>query len=88
MYKKLGLGQLKTIRMILLLADRPFRIPRGIVEDVLINGWEFIFSIDMVLEIDSVANPKAQVLLILDQPFLATSNALISCRNYMMKLCF
>jgi len=36
---------------------------------------EFIFSVDFVVEIESVANREAQMPLILDRPFLATSNA-------------
>ena len=35
-----------------------------------------------------MADPKAQIPVILGRPFLATSNALINCRNGVMKLSF
>ena len=42
----------------------------------------------VVLETESVTNPDAQIPVILGQPFLVTSNALINCRNGMLKLSF
>uniref|UniRef100_A0A2N9HUD7 Retrovirus-related Pol polyprotein from transposon TNT 1-94-like beta-barrel domain-containing protein n=1 Tax=Fagus sylvatica TaxID=28930 RepID=A0A2N9HUD7_FAGSY len=64
-YEQLGLGELKPTGIILQLADRSVKTPRGIVEDVCI-----------------------QIPIILGRPFLATSNALINCRNGVMKLSF
>ena len=49
---------------------------------------EFIFSVDFVVEIESVANREAQMPLILDRPFLATSNAFTNYQNGVMKLSF
>jgi len=40
------------------------------------------------METKSVANPDAQITVILGQPFLTTSNALINCMNGMIKLSF
>ncbi|RVW67672.1 hypothetical protein CK203_063511 [Vitis vinifera] len=57
-YKQLGLGELKPTSITLSLADRSVKIPRGIIEDVLV------------------------------QAFLATSNAIINCRNGLMQLTF
>ena len=42
----------------------------------------------IVLDTQPVANPSNQIPVILGRPFLATSNALINCRNGVMKLTF
>ena len=89
MYEKSGLGKLKPTKTILRLADCSTRGPKGLVKDVLINMGEFIFPMDVVvMKTESVANPNAQVPVILGRPFLGTSNALINCRNGMLKLSF
>ena len=36
-YKKIGLGELKPVTVSLQLADRSIKVPRGIVEDVLVK---------------------------------------------------
>ena len=36
-YKELGVGELKPTRVTLELADRSVKVPRGIIEDVLIQ---------------------------------------------------
>ena len=88
-YQDLGLGELKEISITLQLADRSVKIPKGIVEDVLIKVGDFVFPVDfIVLETESVQNLKNQIPIILGRPFLATSNALINCRNRSMKLTF
>ena len=88
-YQALGLGELKKTNMTLQLADRSIKMPKGIVEDVLIKVGDFVFPVDfVVLETQPVSNPKNQIPIILGRPFLATSNALINCRNGSMKLTF
>ena len=47
-YLQLGLGELKPTTMTLQLANRFVKIPRGIVEDVLIKVDAFYFPIDFV----------------------------------------
>ena len=42
----------------------------------------------VVLKTEPVRNLKNQIPIILGRPFLATSNALINCRNGLMKLTF
>ena len=42
----------------------------------------------VILKTKSITNPETQIPIILGQPFLATSNALINCRNGVMKLSF
>ncbi|GFY88672.1 hypothetical protein Acr_06g0006120 [Actinidia rufa] len=58
-YKKLGLGELKTTSVTLQLADR-----------------------------SPVLDPDAQIPVILGRPFLATSDAIIQCRNGRVKFSF
>ena len=66
--------------MILQLANRSVKIPRGIVADVLIKVDAFYFAVDfVVLETKPTLNASTQILVILGRPFLATSNALINC---------
>jgi len=75
--------------MIIQLADRSTRVPRRIVEDVLIRVDEFLYPVDFtVIETEKVSNLASQVFVILGRPFLATVNAHINYRNGMMRLSF
>jgi hypothetical protein len=88
-YEQLGLGELKPTKVVLQLADRSVVILRGIVEDVLIQVDKFYFTVDfIVLDIKPDAPSNIDIPVILGRPFLATSNALINCRNGIMKLTF
>jgi len=88
-YEQLGLGEIKPTRITLQLADRSIKIPRGIVEDVLVQVDKFYFPIDfVVLDTAPIQGSNAPIPVILGRPFLATSNALINCRNGVMKLSF
>ncbi|XP_074323873.1 uncharacterized protein LOC141660789 [Apium graveolens] len=88
-YQALGLGELKKTSVTLQFADCSVKTLTGIVEDVLIKIGDFVFPIDfVVLETEPVKNLKNQIPIILGRPFLATSNALINCRNGLMKLTF
>jgi hypothetical protein len=88
-YKQLDLGELKPTKVVLQLADQSVVIPRGIVEDVLVQVDKFYFPVDfIVLDTKPVAPSSIDVPVILGRPFLATSNALINCRNGIIKLTF
>lgn len=88
-YRQLGLGDLKPTRVTLQLADRSVKVPQGIIEDVIIKVGEFYFPVDfIVLETQPVSSTKGQIPVILGRPFLATSNAIINCRNGSMKMSF
>ena len=88
-YKQLGLGELKPTNITLSLAHRSVKIPKGIVEDVLVKVDKFYYPVDfVVLDTEPVAEGTNQVLIILGRPFLATSNAIINCRNGVMQLTF
>ena len=89
MYKQLGLGELKPTSITLSLADRSIKIPKGTIEDVLIQVDRFYYPVDfVVLDIEPVAVGANHVPSILGRPFLATSNAIINCRNGVMQLTF
>ena len=89
MYKQLGLGELKSTNITLSLADRSVKIPKGIVEDVLVKVDNFYYPVDfVVLDTESMAESTHRVPIILGRPFLATSNAIINCRNGVMQLTF
>jgi len=63
-------------------------VPRGIVEDVLVQVDKFIYHMDfIVLDIQPVEVCNSFPV-ILGHPFLTTSNALINCRNGLIKLSF
>ncbi|KAL6328092.1 hypothetical protein AAG906_033369 [Vitis piasezkii] len=88
-YKQLGLGELKPTAITLSLADRSMKIPRGVIEDVLVQVDNFYYPVDfIVLDTDPTVKEANLVPIILGRPFLATSNAIINCRNELMQLTF
>ena len=88
-YKQLGLGELKPTNITLSLVDRSVKIPKGIVEDVLVKVDKFYYPVDfVVLDTEPIENGPNHVPIILGRPFLATANAIINCRNGVMQLTF
>uniref|UniRef100_A0A2N9I7N6 RNA-directed DNA polymerase n=1 Tax=Fagus sylvatica TaxID=28930 RepID=A0A2N9I7N6_FAGSY len=88
-YLQLGLGELKPTTVVLQLADRSVKTPKGVVEDVLVQIDKFYYPVDfLILETESVVHANSKIPIILGRPFLATANALINCRNGLMKLSF
>ena len=68
-FQKLGIGEVKSTRVTLQMADRSIKYPRGIIEDVLVKVDKFIFPADfVVLDMEEVTN----IPIILGRPFLAT----------------
>ena len=89
MYKQLGFGELKPTNITLSLADRSVKIPKGIVEDVLVKVDKFYYLVDfVVLDTEPIEIEPNHVPIILGRPFLATANAIINCRNGVMQLTF
>ena len=89
MYKQLGLRELKPTSITLSLADRSIKIPKGTIEDVLIQVDRFYYPVDFFeLDTELVAVGANHVPIILRRPFLATLNAIINCRNGVMQLTF
>ena len=88
-YKQLGLGELNPTNISLSLANCSVKIPKGIVEDVLVKVDKFYYPMDfVVLDTEPVVEGTNQVPIILGRPFLATSNAIINCRNGVIQLTF
>jgi hypothetical protein len=88
-YQQLGLRELKPAIVILQLADRSIKKPRGIVEDVIIKVDKFFFHVDfIILDTKPVPYPERLIPVILECPFLATANACINCRTGVMEISF
>ena len=65
------------------------KIPKGIVEDVLVKVDKFYYPVDfVVLDIELMSMGANHVPIILRRPFLATSNAIINYRHGVMQLTF
>ena len=65
------------------------KIPKGTVEDVLVKVDKFYYPVDfVVLDTEPIACGPNHVPIILGRPFLATSNAIMNCRNGVMQLTF
>ena len=80
---------MKPTSITLSLVDRFVKIPRGMIEDVLVQVDRFYYPMDfVVLNTDPVAKGTNCVPIILRRPFLDTSNAIINCRNGVMQLTF
>ena len=89
MYKQLGLEELNPTTITLSLANRSVKIPKGIVEDVLVKVDKFYYPVDfVVLDTEPVAEGTDHVPIILGRPFFATSNAIINFWNGVMQLTF
>ncbi|XP_058217329.1 uncharacterized protein LOC131328401 [Rhododendron vialii] len=90
-YEQLGLGEMRPTPVTLQLADRSIRVPRGMVEDVLVQVDNFIYPVDFVV-LDTCPVPTSQAStstsVILGRPFLATADAIIHCRSGLLNLTF
>jgi len=87
-FQSLNLGELKPTSVTLLLTNRSVKVPRGIVEDVLVQVDKFIYPVDFIILDTQPVEACNSFPVILGRPFLATSNALINYRNGLMKLSF
>ena len=73
--------ELQPTNLTLLLADRSIKVPKGIVEDVILKVNEFYFPADfVVLDTEPVRDPRNHSLVILERPFIATADVIIRCR--------
>ena len=65
-YKQLGLGELKPTSITLSLVDRSVKIPRGIIEDFLVQVDNFYYLVDfVVLDMDPIVKETNYVPIIL-----------------------
>nr|GEU35886.1 hypothetical protein [Tanacetum cinerariifolium] len=72
MYKRLGMGKLEPINMVIEMADNTKSIPKGIVKNLLIKIDKFIFPIDFVI-LDMIEDFRIPI--ILGRPLLAMAHA-------------
>ncbi|XP_015967857.1 uncharacterized protein LOC107491517 [Arachis duranensis] len=78
MMRRMRIEEAKPTRIALRLADRTFKFPHEVVEDLLVKVEEFIFPADfVVLDMEEEAN----TLIILGRPFLATARAIIDVQK-------
>jgi hypothetical protein len=87
-FQSLNLGELKPTSVTLLLIDKSVKVCRGIIKDVLVQVDKFIFPVDFIVLDTQLVEECNSIPVILEHPFLATSNALINYRNGLMKLFF
>jgi len=87
-FQSLNLGELKPTSVTLLIVDRSVKVPRGIVEDVLLQVDKFIYPVDFIVLDTQPIEACNSFPIILGCLFLVTSNTLINCRNGLMKLSF
>ncbi|GJY14081.1 reverse transcriptase domain-containing protein [Tanacetum coccineum] len=74
-YTTLGLGDLIPTKLIVELADRTVKRPKGIVKNVLVGIDKFTFLVDFII-LDILKDFKTP--LILGRPFLFTAHAIIN----------
>ncbi|GJY90131.1 putative reverse transcriptase, RNA-dependent DNA polymerase [Tanacetum coccineum] len=70
LFKRLGFGSLKPIKMTIKMANRSMQSPKGIKENVLLKISNFVFPIDFVV-LDIMEDDN--VLIILGRPMLETA---------------
>nr|XP_016440862.1 PREDICTED: uncharacterized protein LOC107766577 [Nicotiana tabacum] len=77
-YTKLGIDRVRPTSMLLQQADLTVKRPTGILDDVLVQVGNFVFSADFVL-LDCQVD--AEIPIILGMPFLDIRRALINCET-------
>ncbi|XP_070017585.1 uncharacterized protein [Nicotiana sylvestris] len=82
-YKRLGIGRARPTSMLLQLVDRTAKRPYGILDDVLIQVWKFVFPANFVI-LDCKADEEIPI--ILGTLFLSTWRALIDCETGELKM--
>ncbi|KAM2611891.1 hypothetical protein TB2_031939 [Malus domestica] len=72
-YASMNLGELKNDGVIIQLADRSNAYPKGVLEDVLVQVNQLVFSADFyVLEMEDL-NHSPQLLILLGRPYMKTA---------------
>jgi len=85
LFERMGIGELKSTRMTLQLADRSVKYPAGIVEDVPVKVGEIYIPANfVVMEIEE----DSQAPILLGRPFLDTAGAIIDVKNGRLALNF
>jgi hypothetical protein len=80
-YETLGLGELQPTSITLQLADKSIKIPRGILEDVLVKVDQFVLLIDFIV-LDMEESPMPFPLpIILGRPFMRATDTKICVKK-------
>ncbi|GJR54238.1 putative reverse transcriptase, RNA-dependent DNA polymerase [Tanacetum coccineum] len=74
LFKRLGLGSLKPIKMTIKIGDRSMQYPKGIKENVIVKISNFVFHVDFVV-LDIMEDENVPI--ILGRPMLTTAHAKI-----------
>ena len=82
-FRRLGLGEARPSTVTLQLANRSLKHPRGVIKDVLVNVYKFIFPADFI--VFDMEEDK-EIPIILGRPFLATGRAMIDVQKGELKL--
>ena len=70
------------------LADKSIVVPRGTIEDVLVQVHNFVYPVDFIVLDTHPSNARNDVPIILGRPFLSTCKTLIDCRDGHLKTSF
>ncbi|XP_074315098.1 uncharacterized protein LOC141651278 [Silene latifolia] len=76
--EKLNMGHLKVTNVTLQMADRTFKRPLGVLEDVPVNIGKFFIPVDFIV-LDMAED--TQIPIILGRPFLHTAGAIIDVKQ-------
>nr|GEW43244.1 hypothetical protein [Tanacetum cinerariifolium] len=85
---KYNLGTLRKIDTIISLADQSTKIPRGILEDVIVKVDDFHYLVDFFIMDTESPYKDVQPTIIIERPFLAMIDARINCRTGAMYIAF
>ena len=86
-FRKLEISHLKPTSISVQLSDGTFRMPVGIVEDLLVRVDKFILPADFViLDLDEDPKTKSRLPIILGRPFMAIAGAKINVQKGTVKL--
>ncbi|GJY57358.1 putative nucleotidyltransferase, ribonuclease H [Tanacetum coccineum] len=85
---KYDLGTFRKTDTIISLADRSTKIPRGILEDVIVKVDDFYYPVDFFVMDTESPYKDVQPTIILGRLFLATIDAWINCRTGAMDIAF
>ncbi|XP_071704879.1 uncharacterized protein [Rutidosis leptorrhynchoides] len=82
------LRTLKQTDILIQLADRSIRTPRGMLENMIVKVEDFYYPVDFIVMDIETTFKETQLMIILGLPFLATIDALINCRTGVMDISF
>ncbi|KAI3739098.1 hypothetical protein L2E82_29490 [Cichorium intybus] len=88
LFDKHEFGTMRSTDVILQLANKSTKVPRGMLVDVIIKVGEFYYPADFLVLDTRQATNGEQPTIILGRPFLATANTNISCHIGEMGISF